>query len=108
MPSFPDTFFVRLIILRSSGPGQAHKVLYVILAICSQAIQLNERLYPFQGLNVGGVSEGGGAEQKASLQVSLQLPHKSSKVGPSMAPKLRKNKIDKSYKSSQIKGNPIF
>ena len=80
---------------------------YVILAICIQAIQLNERLYPFQGLNVGGVSEGGGAEQKASLQVSLQLPHKSSKVGPSMAPKLR-NKIKKSYKSRQIKGNPIF
>ena len=80
---------------------------YVILAICSQDIQLNERLYPFQGLNVGGVSEGGGAEQKASLQVSLQLPHKSSKVGPSMAPKLR-NKINKSYKSRQIKGNPIF
>ena len=33
--------------------------------------------YPFPGLNVGGVSEGGCAEQKAGLQVSLQLPQKS-------------------------------
>ena len=38
--------------------------------------------YPFQGLNVGSVSEGGGAEQKAGLQVSLQFPYKSSKVDP--------------------------
>ena len=75
-----------------------------------KAYQINAWLTLFLGFNVGGVSEGGGAEQKAGLQVSLQLPLKSSNSSNGLMNGSQRNKIhyEKSHQINPMLLNAIF